>query len=92
MIIPKSSPEKRKPTDEKKESAVEKSKNHKAMTHNARRRAGGGNLAKGCVKMPRDLEEMKAFDFEFPSEKREHGSMISFQGQTLVWNQFKQDF
>ena len=40
----------------------------------------------------KDLEELKAFDFEFPPEKREHGFMISFQGQTLYWNQVKQDF
>ena len=41
---------------------------------------------------PQDLEEMKAFDFEFPPDKREHGFMIAFQGQTLYWNQVKQDF
>ena len=40
----------------------------------------------------KDLEELKAFDFEFPPEKREHGFMISFQDQTLYWNKDKQDF
>ena len=37
----------------------------------------------------KDLDELKAFDFEFPPEKREHGFMIAFQGQTLYWNQAK---
>ena len=100
-----------KPETPKKESAVEKAKKHKAMTHNARRRAGGGNLTRGHMKMPKDcavfqhwtgtyaptiklkdLEEMKIFDLEFPSEKREHGFMMSFQEQTLFWNKTKQDF
>ena len=40
----------------------------------------------------KDLDELKAFDFEFPPEKREHAFMIAFQGQTLYWNQVKQDF
>jgi len=38
----------------KKESATEKAKKHRAMAHNARRRAGGGNLTKGYLKMPKD--------------------------------------
>ena len=38
----------------KKESATEKAKKHRAMSHNARRRAGGGNLTKGYLKMPKD--------------------------------------
>ena len=81
------------------------------MAHNARRRAGGGNLTKGYLKMPKDravfqhwtgayaptikikdLEEMKAFDFEFPPDKREHGFMIAFQGQTQYWTQVNQEF
>ena len=81
------------------------------MAHNARRRAGGGNLTRGYLKMPKDravfqhwtgsyaptikikdLEELKTFNLEFPPEKREHGFMISFQGQTLYWSKTKQDF
>ena len=38
----------------KKESASEKAKKHKAMSHNARRRAGGMNLTKGYMIMPKD--------------------------------------
>ena len=101
----------KRPSPKKKESDAEKSKKHKAMTLNARRRIGGMNLTKGYKLMPKDraqynfrngtynptiklndLEELKAFDFEFPPEKREHGFMIAFQGQTLYWNQVKQDF
>ena len=85
-------PGKRKSDKPKKESASEKAKKHKAMTHNARRTAGGMNLTRGYMKMPKDravyqswtgtyaptikvqdLEELKAFDLEFPPDKREHG-------------------
>ena len=45
---------KRKSEIPKKESEAEKSKKHKAMTLNARRRAGGMHLTKGYLKMPRD--------------------------------------
>ena len=38
----------------KSESAAEKSRKHKAMTKNARRRAGGGNLTCGYMKLPKD--------------------------------------
>ena len=101
----------KRPVPKKKESDSEKSKKHKAMTLNARRRLGGMNLTRGYKLMPKDraqynfrngtyvptikinnLDELKAFDLEFPPKKREHGFMISFQGQTQCWNKTKQDF
>ena len=47
-------PGKRKTVTSKKESAAEKAKKHKVMTHNARRRVGGGVLMSGYMKMPKD--------------------------------------
>ena len=50
----------RKADTPKKESATEKAKKHKTMTHNARRRIGGMNLTRGYTKMPKDRAE---YDF-----------------------------
>ena len=39
-----------------------------------------------------DLDELKAFDMEFPEDKCEHGFIVSYKGQTLFWNRTKKDF
>ena len=102
---------KRKSDGAKKESAAEKRRKHKEMSKNARRRAGGGNLTRGYMKMPKDravyqcwtgtyvptiqiddMQNLEAFHVEFPKNKREHGFMVSCNGQTFFLNKYKQDF
>ena len=39
-----------------------------------------------------DMNSYAALDIEFPQEERQHGFLVSCDGQTLYWDANKKDF